>query len=82
MIFDKLKMEISNYYNLFQKLIMKLENQPKEKHLVLYVFVRIIDQFNNKWINETKKNHSNCQQEKTILKQKIQNSNNFKNIIW
>lgn len=85
MIFKKFKIDVSNNYNIFQKLIMKLENQPNEKNLVLYVFVKITDQFNDDWINKTKinkKNHNKCQQKKTLLKQKIQNSNNFQNIIW
>lgn len=40
---------------------MKLENPPREKHLVLYVYIRIVDEFNTKCINGKKnkiKEHS------------------------
>lgn len=59
---------------------MKLEKPPPEKHLVLYTYVRIIEEYNSKWLNEAKKLSS--QQEKKILKQKLQNSDNFQNILW
>jgi len=62
---------------------MKIEKQPQEKHLVLYVHVRINDEF-SKWINEAKYNikRHNFQQEKKIIKQKLVCSDNFKNMLW
>lgn len=63
---------------------MKIGNEPQEKNLVLYVHVRINDKFNNKWLN--KENHDikkhNPQEEKQILKSKIQYSINFQNVLW
>lgn len=69
---------------MFQKLIRKLENPPQEKHLVLHVYVRIIDEYKSKWTNELINNLINlkCQEEKTILKQKISSSEDFRNILW
>lgn len=68
---------------LFQKLIMKLENQPQVKHLVVNVYVRIIDEFNSKWINEAKNNIKRfISRDKEILKPNIQHSTNFQNILW
>lgn len=58
---------------------MKIENEPQEKHLVLYVYVVIIDEFNSKWMNKEKHNH---QQEKQISKLKIQYTLNFQNVLW
>lgn len=62
---------------------MKLENKPQEKHLVLYVHVRIYDEYNCKWMKEAKHNIKKyiCQQKK-YRKQKIQCSENFRNILW
>jgi len=63
---------------------MKLKNQPQEKHLVFYVHISIIDTFNSKWINEVKNNTKKniIQKEQNNLKQKIQFSDNFRNILW
>jgi hypothetical protein len=62
---------------------MKLEKQPQVKHLVLNVYVRIIDDFNSKWINEAKNNiKSFISQGKGILIPNIQNSVEFQNILW
>jgi len=62
---------------------MKIEKQPQEKHLVLYVYVRIFDEF-SKWINEAKNNikKHNIQQEKRIIQQKLVCSDNFQNMLW
>lgn len=59
---------------------MKLENPPQEKHLVLNVFIRIVDQLKGKWINEAKNN-----MKKLISlpgNQKLQRSDDFQNILW
>lgn len=62
---------------------MKLENKPQVKHLVLYVYVRIIDEFNSKRINEAKHSISKFYSQNTeTLKPKIQHSTNFQNILW
>ncbi|XP_025195925.1 LOW QUALITY PROTEIN: uncharacterized protein LOC112595057 [Melanaphis sacchari] len=65
------------------KLNMKIEKQPQEKYLVLYAYVRIIDEF-SKWINEAKHNikKHNFQQDKRIIKQKLVCTDNFRNILW
>lgn len=58
---------------------MKLENPPKEKHLVLYVYIRINDDFNAKCINGSinkTKEHS-LQQNNNNL----QGSDNLQNIL-
>lgn len=62
---------------------MKIEKQPQEKHLVLYVYVRIIDE-SSKWINEAKDNikKHNVQQSKRIMQQKLACSYNFQNMLW
>lgn len=63
---------------------MKIEKEPQKKYLVLYVYVKINDEFNSKWINNENhniKNH-NSQQEKQISKSKIQYSLNFQNVLW
>jgi len=62
---------------------MKIEKQPQEKHLVLYVYVRIIDE-SSKWINKAKDNikKHNFQQEKRIMQQKLVCSDNFQNMLW
>lgn len=63
---------------------MKIENPPEVNNLVLYVYTRITDEFNVKFINESKYNHKklNDIQEKQISKQKLQYSNNLENTIW
>lgn len=59
---------------------MKLENEPQEKHLVLYVYVNIIDEFiNSKWINKT---IYSVKKQRTLQKQKLCYSNDFQNILW
>ncbi|XP_026809873.1 uncharacterized protein LOC113551681 [Rhopalosiphum maidis] len=75
--------KIDEFGNYKSKLNMKIEKQPQEKHLVLYAYVRIIDEF-SKWINEAKHNikKHNFQQEKRIIKQKLVSSDNFQNILW
>lgn len=57
---------------------MKLEKPPQEKHLVLYTHVRIIDKYKSKWAEN---NVTKCK-EKNILKQEIQHSADFQNILW
>lgn len=62
---------------------MKLENQPQLKHLVLNIYVRIIDEFNSKWITKAKNNIKRfISQDKKILKPKIQYLSDFQNILW
>ncbi|VVC36257.1 Immunoglobulin-like fold [Cinara cedri] len=65
------------------KLNMKIEDEPQEKNLVLYVYVRINDKFNNKWIDKEKHNikKHNPQQQKQISKSKVQYSVNFQNVL-
>lgn len=63
---------------------MKIENQPQEKNLVLYVHVRIIDEFVTKYTKETQYDNKklNFQQEEKILKHNIHFSDGFQNILW
>lgn len=63
---------------------MNVENKPQEKHLVLYAYVRIIEELKSKCIHEVENNTKeyNFQQTKTSLPQKIQLSENFQNILW
>lgn len=59
---------------------MKLENKPQEKHLVLYVYCNIIDEFiNSKWINKT---IYSMKKQRIQHKQKLCHSYNFQNILW
>lgn len=62
---------------------MKLEKPPQEKHLVLYINVRIIEEYSSKWLYNPKNNiiKLNNQHEKKYLKQKIHHSD-LQNILW
>lgn len=58
---------------------MKLESPPREKHLVLYVYIRIVDEFNTTCIHGNKnkiKDHSSQQNNNNL-----QFPENLKNIL-